>query len=130
MAEGKADVLARILRELQEATPEVKACSVSSLDGFIIASLLPPNVNEDAVGALSAALHNVSEKVSGDLGRGSVEQIVIKGDAGYVVSVAIGRSAILTTISPQDATVGLVILRMKKCAEQILSEVGTLATGI
>lgn len=127
MPEGKGDALGRILRELQESTPEITACAVSSLDGFIIASRLPPQVNEDGVGALSAALTSVGEKVSKDLGSGNVEQILIKGEGGYVVTMAIGRNAILTAISPQDATVGLVILRMRKCTEEILRVVGPLA---
>ena len=127
MPEGKADALGRILRELQESTPEIAACAVSSLDGFIIASRLPPSVNEDGVGALSAALHSVAEKVAKDMGRGGVEQIVVKGESGYLVTVAISRDAILTAIAPQDATVGLVILRMKKCAEEIVRVVGPLS---
>ena len=98
------------LRAMQAASPDIEASAVVSVDGLIMASALPADVEEDRVSAMSAAMLSLGERISGELGRGSLEQVYIKGGKGAIVLTAVGEEAVLTALARQDAKLGLIFL--------------------
>ncbi len=108
------------LRELQRSMPEVEAAAIVSLDGLIIASVLPDNMSEDRVSAMSAAILSLSESISQEMGRGGLEQVFTKGEYGYVILTTISEQAGLTVITNQQAKPGLVILEMQRVAQDLM----------
>lgn len=104
------------LQELQKGMPEIEAAAVVSLDGLIIASSLPPEISEDRVSAMSAAILSLSESISREMGRGALEQVFTKGDKGYVILTAINEHAGLTVLASDQAKPGLVFLEMRRAA--------------
>ncbi len=107
------------LKELQATTPDIEASAVVSIDGLIIASALPPDVEEDRVSAMSAAMLSLGERIAGELGRGALDQVYIKGDNGYVVLMSVGEEAVLTVLARKEAKLGLLFLDMKRAAEDL-----------
>src|SRR5574340_1171893 len=107
------------LRELQASSPDIEASAIVSVDGLTIASALPQGVEEDRVSAMSAAMLSLGERIANELGRGSVEQVYIKGQAGYVILMAVGREAVLTALAGDQAKLGLVFLDMRRAAEDL-----------
>ncbi len=107
------------LKDLQATTPDIEASAVVSIDGLVIASALPPDVEEDRVSAMSAAMLSLGERIAGELGRGSLDQVYIKGDNGYVVLMAVGEEAVLTVLARKEAKLGLLFLDMKRAAEDL-----------
>src|SRR5512135_3182119 len=91
------------LRTMQAASPDIEASAVVSVDGLIIASALPVEVEEDRVSAMSAAMLSLGERISGELGRGGLEQVYIKGNKGSIVLTAVGEEAVLTALARQEA---------------------------
>jgi uncharacterized protein len=112
------------LHEMQAASPDVQASAVVSVDGLIMASALPEDVEEDRVSAMSAAMLSLGERISGELGRGSLEQVYIRGRHGYVLLSAVGEEAVLTALARQDAKLGLVFLEMRRAAEDLRRYLG------
>lgn len=53
---SRAEQLAMALDEFVQASTEVEAAAVVSMDGLPMASALPPQIEEDRLGAMSAAL--------------------------------------------------------------------------
>jgi predicted regulator of Ras-like GTPase activity (Roadblock/LC7/MglB family) len=96
------------LRSMQAASPDIEASAVVSVDGLIMASALPAEVEEDRVSAMSAAMLSLGERISGELGRGSLEQVYIKGGKGSIILTAVGEEAVLTALARQDAKLGLI----------------------
>ena len=90
-----------------------------SVDGLIIASALPPDVEEDRVSAMSAAMLSLGERIAGELGRGILDQVYIRGANGYVILSSVGEEAVLTVLARQDAKLGLVFLDMRRAAEDL-----------
>jgi len=82
MAKPRTVQMVERLRDLQVSTPDIEASAVVSLDGLIMASSLPPGVEEDRVSAMSAAMLSLGERIAGELGRGVLEQVHIKGGGG------------------------------------------------
>ncbi len=91
---------------------------------MIIASSLPAGVEEDRVSAMSAAMLSLGERIAGELGRGLLNEVYIHGDDGYVLLLSVGEDAVLTVLARQQAKLGLVMLEMRRAAEDLGELVG------
>lgn len=111
--------LAGALDHLMENSADIQAAALVSMDGFTMASALPDGMQEDRVGAMSAAILGLGERAATELGRGHLTQVFIEGDDGYVVLIAAGERAVLTALAHADAKLGLVLYDMKASAETI-----------
>lgn len=107
------------LKELQASTPDIEASAIVSADGLVIASALPADVEEDRVSAMSAAMLSLGERIAAELRRGTLEQIFVRGDHGYVILMEAGEDAVLTAMARTDAKLGLVFLDMRRAAQDI-----------
>ena len=87
------------------------------MDGLPIASALPEGVEEDLVSAMSAAMLSLGERIASELGRGTLAQVYIKGEKGYVVLMSVGEQAVLTALAREQAKLGLILLEMRRAAE-------------
>ena len=119
MASTRTEQMVNRLRMMQAASPDIEASAVVSTDGLIIASALPGDVEEDRVSAMSAAMLSLGERISAELGRGSLEQVYIKGGEGFVILSSIGSDAVLTALARQNAKLGLIFLEMKRAAQDL-----------
>lgn len=107
------------LNELQSRTPDVEASAVVSIDGLTLAAALPSTVEEDRVSAMSAAMLSLGERIAGELGRGSLDEVYIHGDDGYVLLTSIGMGAVLTVLARKQSKLGLVFLEMRRAAADL-----------
>ncbi len=106
------------LRELQVSSPDVEAAAIISVDGLPIATSLPQSVEEDRVAAMSAAMLSLGERIAGELGRGSLDEVYVRGERGYVILRAVGEEAVLTVLARQQAKLGLLFLDMRRAADE------------
>lgn len=124
MTRSRTELMVACLREMQAATSDIEASAVVSVDGLIMASALPNDVEEDRVSAMSAAMLSLGERIASELGRGGLEQVYIRGSLGYVLVTAIGEEAVLTALARENAKLGLVFLEMRRASENLLKVVG------
>ena len=124
MDRARREQLVKRLRELQTNTTDVEASAVVSVDGLIIASSLPGGVEEDRVSAMSAAMLSLGERIAGELGRGGLDEVYIHGSSGYVLLTGAGMEAVLTVLAREQARLGLILLEMRRAAEDIGKLVG------
>lgn len=120
MTQSRTERMVARLKDLQVSTPDIEASAVVSVDGLIMASALPADVEEDRVSAMSAAMLSLGERIAGELGRGLLDQVYVRGANGYVILSAVGEEAVLTVLARQDAKLGLVFLDMRRAAEDLL----------
>jgi len=116
---SRTDEMVERLRKMKVASPDIEASAVVSVDGLIIASALPNDVEEDRVSAMSAAMLSLGERISTELGRGMLEEVYVKGSQGYVILTSIGSEAVLTALARQNAKLGLIFLEMRRAAEDL-----------
>lgn len=124
MTRSRTDLMVNRLRDMQAASPDIEASAVVSVDGLIMASALPQEVEEDRVSAMSAAMLSLGERIAGELGRGILDQVYIRGGSGYVILTAVGEEAVLTALAREQAKLGLVFLEMRRAAEDLTKLVG------
>ncbi len=119
MAKSRTELMVDRLRDLQTGTSDIEASAVVSVDGLIMASALPTGVEEDRVSAMSAAMLSLGERIAGELGRGLLDQVYIRGGNGYVILMSVGADAVLTALIRENAKLGLIFLDMKRAADDL-----------
>lgn len=119
MAKSRTELMVDRLRDLQATTPEIEASAVVSVDGLAMASSLPSNIEEDRVSAMSAAMLALGERIASELGRGSLDQVYVRGKDGLVILMSVGEEAVLTTLVREGARLGLILLDMRRTADDL-----------
>lgn len=119
MTKTRSQLMVERLREMQASSPDIEASAIVSVDGLTIASALPQGIEEDRVSAMSAAMLSLGERIASELGRGSLEQVYIKGVSGYVILMSVGEEAVLTALSREQAKLGLIFLDMRRATEDL-----------
>jgi hypothetical protein len=119
LTKSRSQLIVERLRDMQASSPDIEASAVVSVDGLTIASALPQGVEEDRVAAMSAAMLSLGERIASELGRGSLEQVYIKGANGYVMLMSVGNEAVLTALARENAKLGLILLDMRRTVEAL-----------
>ncbi|NJN15556.1 MAG: hypothetical protein HC822_04300 [Oscillochloris sp.] len=118
---SRTEEMVRHLKALSMNTPDIEASAVVSVDGLIMASALPADVEEDRVSAMSAAMLSLGERIANELRRGQLDQVFVRGEEGYVILMAIGEEAVLTALAQSRAKLGLVFLDMRRTANELIN---------
>jgi uncharacterized protein len=113
------DVMKSILSELNGTSADIEASAVISSDGLMMASMLPAGLDEDRVGAMSAAMLSLGERIAKELGRGDLEQVLVKGNNGYVLMTNAGAEAVLCVMAKASARLGMIFLDVKRAATNL-----------
>ncbi|MFA5515973.1 MAG: roadblock/LC7 domain-containing protein [Desulfuromonadales bacterium] len=116
---SRIDELNKTLSNLQASSSDMEACAIVSEDGLIIASSLPQGVEEERIAAMSAAMLSMGERIAHELKRGDLEQLYVKGQQGYFLSMHAGTHAVLIALVRQNAKLGLIFFDLNKAAEAI-----------
>ncbi len=116
---SKYDALNSILASLSSSSGDIEASAVVSTDGLLMASNFPASMDEERMAAMAAALLAIGDRTSRELARGSLEQVFVRGDHGFVVMMAAGEDGVLTLLCNPRAKMGLIFLDMKRAAEEI-----------
>jgi len=115
----RTDEVERILKRL-ESVPGLEGSALISADGFMLASSLPPEMSEDRIAAMGAAMVSVAERVNRELNRGKFEMTIISGSDGYTLATDVGLEAILIVLASKNAKLGLVFYEVKRAAEDLM----------
>lgn len=116
----RAQMLTTVLNDLNGTSADIEASAVISTDGLMMAALLPSSMDEDRVGAMSAAMLSLGDRTARELARGTnLEQVLIKAEKGFVLMTHAGPDAVLTVLAKPQAKLGLIFLDVKRAAEAL-----------
>ncbi|MBN9160402.1 MAG: hypothetical protein BGO98_12955 [Myxococcales bacterium 68-20] len=116
---SRVDNLNRILRGLQTGSPDVEASALISEDGLMIASALPQHVDDTRVAGMSATLSSLGARAASELERGTVQEVLVRGENGYAVMLSSGSGTLLLALASKQAKLGLLFLDMRRAADDI-----------
>ena len=115
----RTQMLQSVLNDLRSSSGDIEGCAIVSLDGLTVASSLMEGRDENRVGAMSAAMLALGEKTAKELGRGRLDQVMVKGESGYLLLIGAGKDAVLIVITNAAAKLGLVFLDARRAAQSI-----------
>ncbi len=114
----RTERIQEVLRGFRTASPDIIGASVVSIEGFVIASVLPSEIDEELVSGMAAAMLGVGERISSELMGSIMEQTYVRSEKGYVVLNAVGTDAVLVLLTSKDAKLGLIFIELRRrCAE-------------
>jgi predicted regulator of Ras-like GTPase activity (Roadblock/LC7/MglB family) len=116
---SRMEELNALLSSFHTSTPDIEGSAVITNDGLIITSHLPASMEEERVAAMAAAMLSLGDRTASELQRGSLEQVYVQGDSGYVLLRRATSEALVLVLTTKKAKLGLVFL-----------DVGRLVTGI
>jgi len=99
--------------------PGVIDAIIVSNEGVPIASMLPRDVDEKRIAAMTATLLSLSKKAIKEMRKGDFDQIHIKGVEGYLLVMQAGPNKILLVSTTKDARLGLILLDLRRICEKI-----------
>jgi len=120
LTKSRTEQLLERLRELLSSTGDIEGAVVVSVDGLAIASALQAGVEEDRISAMSAVMLSLGERISGELGRGELEQVQVRGVNGFAILNAVGEEAVLTVMARKEARLGLILLEISRTVKDLL----------
>jgi hypothetical protein len=116
---SRAEQLQDVLRGLRQASPDIIGSAIVNIDGFIIASVLPSEIDEELVSGMAAAMLGVGERISTELMASKMEQTYVRSEKGYVILNAVGEDSVLIVLTTKEAKLGLVFIEVKRRAKEI-----------
>jgi predicted regulator of Ras-like GTPase activity (Roadblock/LC7/MglB family) len=115
-----SQLLEEVLDELTTHNPDILSALVVSDDGLNVASGIPYH-DDDAIALAASDLTDMAEEFSKRLDQGKLHRILLEGERRTTVAVRAGKHTILVVLVPADAKLGLVMLSMRRAANQIAS---------
>ncbi len=100
----------------------VKGSFLVSMDGFIIAEVLPKDISKDDAGATLSASYGALTVSFGELKQGTVKFVIAEGANGNVFLISVEDSAVLGVLADTSANLGYIRMQMNK----IVPELGAL----
>ncbi len=115
----RTENLNRVLKNLQNGSPDVEASALITEDGLMIASALPQDLDEIRVAGMSSTLLSLGTRAAAELRRGEVTEVVVRGDQGYAVMIGAGRGVSLLVVANERAKLGLIFFDMSEAISAI-----------
>ena len=118
-SDSNIEELETILKNLTASIPEILAAAIVSVEGLPIASMMPQGVDDTRIAAMTAAMLSLGERAALEMNKGALEQILIRGEEGYLFVMGAGMNAVLTVSATRDVKLGLIFLDCKRACEKI-----------
>ncbi len=119
MRQLQADAVGARLRQVHALNPELEAIALVSVEGVNMSSFMPNDVNDERMSAMSAAMVGWGERIALELGRGSLDHLMIKGACGFVLLLSVNDEAVLTAVLNDEAQLGLLLLDLRRAAADL-----------
>ncbi len=116
---SRSEQILKQIKALTTNTPDVEAAAVIDNDGLMIASALPADADDDSVAAMTAAMLGLGERTTTELGRGTFEMVMVRGDEGFLILIRCGPDAVLACLTGPKAKLGLIFLDLRRTAAEV-----------
>lgn len=120
----REDKLKAILTDLNSSSVDIEASALISTDGLVMGAILTAAMDEDLVGAMTAAMLALGERTAHELKRGDLEQVWIKGSLGYVLICHAGPDMVVSVVAKPSAKLGLIFLDIKRAVKSVMEVLG------
>ncbi|MDO9213104.1 MAG: roadblock/LC7 domain-containing protein [Methylococcales bacterium] len=86
------------LNELDNSSMDIEASALVSVDGLVIATTMPLDMDVENIGAICAGAFSLGHRTSEQCAIGMLEQVFIKSAKNHIVITHAGTEAILAVI--------------------------------
>lgn len=108
-----------ILRSIRTASADIVGSAILTSDGFVIASMLPAEIDEEEISAMAATLLGAGERIASEVLASELEQAFVRAAKGYMIVNALSEHEVLIILTNQRIKLGLVFLECRKRADEL-----------
>lgn len=119
VAGSREQQMLETLKELRSDSNGVQAVVLISSDAMALASDMPDGMEEELMSATASSLIAAGERVAGELSRGSLDQVYLRGQEGDLVVVKVNDDALLACTVDNAAKMGMTLLEVNRCAQKL-----------
>jgi len=120
MAKKKSEILADGLAELLTESSDIDGVAIVGVDGLVYSANVPQRaLDENMVGASSAAIFGLSRRSVGQLKRGTLSQTLIQGDDGNIIVSGLNDETLLVALTPKSVNLGMAFAEMRGMIRRI-----------
>jgi predicted regulator of Ras-like GTPase activity (Roadblock/LC7/MglB family) len=125
-AEDVPDILKEVLKKLSNKSP-ILGAAILSVEGLPLVSHFHGRTEEVAVAAMVAGIHSAGEQTVRELRQGNLKSIIIQGNRGSTLVIAMPSEYLLAVTAPENARLGLIFNDAKRAAREASKILGDLA---
>ena len=114
MSATRVDKIRDIRRTLRQASADIIGSAILTSDGFVVASLLPSELDEELVSGMAATLLGVGERISKEMMSSDLEQVYVRASAGYVIANALTDQEVLVVLTTRQVKLGLIFMELRQ----------------
>ncbi|MBK8480400.1 MAG: roadblock/LC7 domain-containing protein [Proteobacteria bacterium] len=116
----KVEQMNGVLRNLGHSSADIIGSAILTSDGFVVASMLPAELNEEMISAMAATLLGAGEQIANEVVKSGLEQTFVKAKEGYVFVNAITEHEVLLVLTTSRVKLGLIFMEARKRSEELL----------
>ena len=114
MAKKRSEILADSLAELLQESSDIHGMAIVGVDGLVYSANVPQkDMDEEMVGATSAAVLGLSKRSADQLKRGGFKQTLIQGDDGNIIVASINEDTLLVGLTAANVNLGMAFAEIR-----------------
>ncbi len=113
------EMLDKVLGEYVKISDDILGCAIVDSDGLIIASTFSDSLEDFTIGALTALLHSLGEKIHKDFDTGFFKNATLQIKTQILMFTEVEDQKILTTILKQNSSIDSVIPYAEMAVEKV-----------
>ncbi len=116
---SRIDKLNSTLRDLQLDVSDIEAGALVSEDGLLLASALPPNIDQNNLGGVVATLIQLADRAVTELQQGNLERLIIQSENGYSLVSKAPKNTFIVVLARKGSTLGMLLMKIDGAVTQI-----------
>lgn len=110
----KSEIISETLAELLTESSDIEGAAVVGTDGLVYSANVPQRaLDENMVGATSAAILGLSKRSAGQLKRGTFSQTLIQGDEGNIIVANLSADTLFVGLTPKNVNLGMAFAEVR-----------------
>ena len=120
MAKKKSELLAEALVNLLTESADITGAAIVGVDGLVYSANVPQRVlDENMVGASSAAVFGLSKRSTDQLKRGTFKQTLIQGEEGNIIVSGIDEQTLFVGLTASNVNLGMAFAEVREMTDKI-----------
>lgn len=107
------------LTALNNSSKEIEASALVSIDGLVMATTLPIDMNVDHIGAIFAGVFALGKRSSAECISGALEQVLIKGTNNQIIMTRLETELILAVVTSPYANLEQIFFSLQRFIENM-----------
>ena len=116
----KSELLADSLANLLAESSDITGAAVVGIDGLVYSANVPQkDMDENLVGAASAAILGLSKRSVAQLKRGNLKQTLIQGDEGNIIVSSLNDETLFVALTPANVNLGMAFAEVRSISTEL-----------